>query len=127
MLLKVLRAKIHQARVTEANIDYVGSITLDPDIHESIGLLPGEAVLVADIANGNRFETYVLSGIRGSRSVCINGAAARLVRPGDHIIVMGFGYMTHEEAASNRPRIILLDEDNRIVRTLDEKPGQTAC
>jgi len=127
MLLKVLRAKIHQARVTEANIDYVGSITLDPEIHEAIGLLPGEAVLVADIANGNRFETYVLSGIRGSRSVCINGAAARLVRPGDHIIVMGFGYMTEDEARSARPRIILLDEGNNIVRSLEERPGQTAC
>ena len=126
MLLKVLRAKIHQARVTEANIDYVGSITLDPDLHEAIGLLPGEAVLVADIANGNRFETYVLSGVRGSRSVCVNGAAARLVRPGDHIIVMGFGYMSEAEARATKPRIILLDDANNIVRSFEERPGERA-
>lgn len=126
MLLKVLRAKIHKARITEANIDYVGSITLDPDLHEAIGLVPGEAVLVADIANGNRFETYVLSGVRGSRSVCVNGAAARLVRPGDHVIVMGFGYMTEEEARATKPRIILLDDDNHIVRSIEEGPGLKA-
>jgi aspartate 1-decarboxylase len=88
--------------------------------------VPGEAVLVADIANGNRFETYVLSGVRGSRSVCVNGAAARLVRPGDHVIVMGFGYMTEEEARATKPRIILLDDDNRIVRSIEEGPGLKA-
>ena len=126
MLIKVLRAKLHRARVTEANVDYVGSITLDPDIYESVGLLPGEAVLVADITNGQRFETYVLRGERGSRTVCINGAAARLVRVDDTVIVMGFGYVTPDEAAVLVPRIALLDDRNEIVRHLEERPGQTA-
>jgi aspartate 1-decarboxylase len=126
MLIKVLRAKLHRARVTEANVDYVGSITLDPDIYEHVGLLPGEAVLVADITNGQRFETYVLRGARGSRTVCVNGAAARLVRPGDVLIVMGFGYATAEEAAGLVPRIAVLDDRNEIVRDLEERPGETA-
>ena len=126
MLIKVLRAKLHRARVTEANVDYVGSITLDPDIYEHVGLLPGEAVLVADITNGQRFETYVLRGARGSRTVCVNGAAARLVRPGDVLIVMGFGYVTLDEAAALGPRIAVLDDRNEIIHDLEERPGETA-
>jgi aspartate 1-decarboxylase len=118
MLLKVLRTKLHRARVTQADIDYVGSIAIDPDLYEAVGMVPGENVLVADLANGNRFETYVLAGARGTGQVCVNGAAARLVRPGDHVIVMSWAYVTPEEAPGLKPRIALVDENNRVARML---------
>jgi aspartate 1-decarboxylase len=126
MFLKVLRSKLHRGVVTEANVDYTGSITIDPDLYEAVNMVPGQAVLVADVDNGNRFETYVLRGVRGSRTMCINGAAARLVNVGDRIIVMAFAYVTPEEAAALTPQIVLLNERNEIARRLDERPGQIA-
>ena len=118
MLLKVLRAKIHRATITQAEVDYVGSITIDRDLLEASGIVPGECVLVADLTDGARFETYVLEGERGSGIICINGAAARLVDVGDKIIVLAFGYVSAAEAESLKPRIVLVKEDNRIDRTL---------
>jgi len=114
MLLKVLRAKIHRATVTDACVDYVGSITIDRDLMDAAGILPGECVLVADLTDGDRFETYVMEGGRGSGTVCVNGAAARLVRAGDLVIIMAFAYASPEEAPKIKPRVVLVDDANRI-------------
>ena len=118
MLLKVLRAKIHRATITQADVDYVGSITLDPELIEAVGIVPGECVLVADLDNGARFETYVMLGERGTGTVCINGAAARLVEAGHKVIIMAFGYVEPGEAAAQKPVIVLVDAGNRVVRRL---------
>jgi aspartate 1-decarboxylase len=118
MLLKMLRAKIHRATVTQADIEYVGSIAIDPDLYEAVGILPHEEVLVADLNNGARFETYVIPGQRGSGVICVNGAAARLVATGDRIIVMAFAYVTPEEAKTLQPGVVLVDEKNRVAKRL---------
>ena len=118
MLRKLLRAKIHRATVTEADPDYIGSITIDRDLVDAVDLAAGECVLVADINNSNRFETYVFEGERGSGVICINGAAAGLVSVGDKIIIMAFGYEQDEAAGSVTPRVILVDEQNRVAQTL---------
>jgi len=118
VLLKVLRAKIHRATVTEAVIDYVGSITIDRELMDASGLVPGECVLVADMTDGARFETYVFEGEPGSGTICINGAAARLVNVGDEIIIMAFGYMSLDQAADFKPGVVLVDKSNKIARKL---------
>jgi len=118
MLLKVLRAKIHQATITEAEVDYVGSVTIDPELTEAVGIVPGECVLVADLSGGARFETYVMQGRRGSGTICINGAAARLVSVGDQVIIMAFAYVSPEQAKDFTASIVLVDEKNRIARKL---------
>lgn len=113
MLLKVLRAKLHRATITEARVDYVGSITIDRELLDLSGIRVGECVLVADLTDGARFETYVMEGAPGSGMICINGAAARLVTVGDRIIIMAFGYVEPGEADALEPRVVLVDEDNR--------------
>jgi len=118
MLLKVLRAKIHRATITEAAVDYVGSITIDRELMDASGIVTGECVLVADLADGARFETYVMEGKRGSGIICINGAAARLVDVGDLVIIMAFGYVTPAEAATLKPKVLLMNADNKIERVL---------
>lgn len=118
MHLKMLRAKIHRATVTDANIDYVGSITIDPDLYDAVGVLPYEEVLIADLNNGERFETYVMPGERGTGQMCVNGAAARLVHVGDRIIVMAYAYVTPDEAKKLQPNVVLVNEKNQIVRKL---------
>jgi len=120
MFLKMLRAKIHRATVREADIHYVGSITVDPLLYETVGMLPYEEVLVVNLNNGARFETYVIPGDRGSGQICVNGAAARLVHPGDRVIIMAFAYVTPEEAKTLHPAIVLVDDNNRAVRLLDQ-------
>ncbi len=114
MLLKVLRAKIHRATITEACVDYVGSITIDKDLLDASGILPGECVLVADLTDGQRFETYVFEGEAGSGVICVNGAAARLVDVGDKVIIMAYGYVSHEEAKTIKPSVVLVNDDNKI-------------
>jgi len=118
MLVKVLRAKIHRARITETHLEYEGSITIDEDLIEAAGLLAGEAVLVANVTSGTRHETYVLAGERGSGTVCLNGAAARLGEPGDVVIILAFAYLGPDELADHRPQKILVDEHNRYVREI---------
>ncbi len=118
MLLNLLRAKIHRATITEAEVEYVGSITIDADLLDATGILPGECVLVADLTDGARFETYVLQGARGSGVICINGAAARLVDVGDKIIIMAYAYVTPEEAKTLKPSIVLVDDKNKIIKKL---------
>ncbi|MBT3198766.1 MAG: aspartate 1-decarboxylase [Phycisphaerales bacterium] len=114
MLLKLLRGKIHRATVTEAMIDYVGSITIDKDLLDASGIMVGECVLVADMTDGARFETYVFEGEPGSGVICINGAAARLVNVGDEVIIMAYGYMESEEARALKPNVVLVDKANRV-------------
>jgi len=105
MLITVLKSKLHRIRVTEANIDYEGSLTLDPDDMEAVGIVPFEKLLVANVENGNRFETYAIAGGRGSRVCCLNGAAARLGKVGDRLIVMTFADVTQEEASQWQPKV----------------------
>ena len=125
MLIDMLKAKIHRATVTQAELHYVGSITVDEDLLEASGLLEYEKVLIVDVDNGNRFETYTICGERGSGIMCLNGAAARNVSVGDKIIVMGFCQMEPEEAASFKPKVILVDENNKITRVCNyEKHGE---
>lgn len=118
MLLNVLKGKIHRATVVQAELDYVGSITIDPVLCEAAGILEYEKVQVVDVNNGNRFETYVIAGERDSGMICVNGAAAHCVRPGDTIIIMAYASMTPEEFADpvNAPRVVFVDEHNRVAR-----------
>lgn len=116
MLVQLVKSKIHKVRVTEANLNYVGSITIDQDLMDAVGILPGERVQVVDNNNGARLETYTIPGERGSGVICLNGAAARLVQPGDIVIIMAYAWMTEEEAKSFKPRMVFPDsETNRIV------------
>ena len=105
MLISVLKAKLHRIKVTESNLAYEGSLTLDPDDMEAVGIVPYEKILVANVSNGNRFETYAISGRRGTRVCCLNGAAAHLGKVGDLLIVMSFVQMTPEEASGWQPRV----------------------
>ncbi|MBL9031963.1 MAG: aspartate 1-decarboxylase [Phycisphaerae bacterium] len=122
MLRKVLHSKIHQARVTAALPDYVGSITIDADLLEQSGMRPNDAVSIANCRNGERFETYILRGEPGSRKFEINGAAAHLVEVGDQLIIMHFALMTDEEHARHRPRVLIMGEGNRVSRTTHYEP-----
>ncbi len=118
MLLEILKAKLHRIRVTEACLDYEGSLTLDPDDMEAVGIVPYEKILVADVENGNRFETYAIAGKRGSHVCCLNGAAAHKGKVGDRVIVFAFCLLAPEEAAVHRPRIVVFDgKDNAMVST----------
>ena len=115
MILTMLKAKIHRAVVTESNLHYVGSITIDRDRMEVSGILEYEKVSVVDIDNGNRFETYVIEGECGSGVVCLNGAAARLVQPGDKIIIIAYCQVDAEEAEMHSPKIVFVGSGNKIV------------
>ena len=105
MTVQLLKSKLHRIKVTEARLDYEGSLTLDPDDMEAVGILPYEKILCADVENGNRFETYAIAGRRGSHVCCLNGAAAHKGRVGDRLIVMSFGMFTPDEAAVWQPRV----------------------
>ena len=105
MEIEVLKAKLHRIRVTEACLDYEGSLTLDPDDMEAVGILPYEKILCADVENGNRFETYAIAGARGSGVCCLNGAAARLGKVGDRLIVMACARMSEDDAAAWQPKV----------------------
>ncbi len=118
MLVTLCKSKLHRATVTQANLHYIGSITIDGALMEAAGLLPFERVQVVDVANGARFETYAVEGERGSRVVCLNGAAARLVHVGDPVIIIAYALMTPEEARVHRPTIVLLKSDNTVQETL---------
>jgi len=118
MLIKVLKSKIHRATVTAADPDYVGSISIDAGLCEAVGLVPGEAVLVADINNGARVETYVQMAPAGSGTICMNGAAARRISVGDLVIILGFAYLTPDELAGHCPRRVMVDAQNRPMQVL---------
>ncbi|WP_299353217.1 aspartate 1-decarboxylase [uncultured Porphyromonas sp.] len=116
MLIELLKSKIHRVTVTEANLSYVGSITIDQDLIDAANILPGEKVQIVNNNNGARLETYVIAGERGSGVVCLNGAAARLVQPGDVVIIMAYAWMTYEEAQGFKPAVVFPDSDtNRLI------------
>ncbi|PRX50510.1 L-aspartate 1-decarboxylase [Prauserella shujinwangii] len=115
MYRTMLKSKIHRATVTQADLHYVGSVTVDEALMEAADLLPGEQVSIVDITNGARLETYVITGERDSGVIGINGAAAHLVHPGDLVILIAYGQMDNAEAATFKPRIVFVDADNRIV------------
>ena len=114
MTVSLLRAKLHRIRVTEANLDYEGSLTVDADLMDAVGMFAYERILVADVENGSRFETYLIPGPRGSGVCCLNGAAAHKGAVGDRLIVMAFAQMTPDEAAAFVPNVDRLDENNRL-------------
>ena len=117
MLLEILKSKIHRACVTEANLHYIGSITIDEELIEATGLYPNEKVAVVNINNGERIETYVIKGERGSGDVCLNGAAARKVQPGDIIIIMSYAILDFEEAKTFKPWVIFPDtKTNKLLK-----------
>ena len=114
MLVTVLKSKIHCARVTEANLNYMGSITIDEDLMDAAGMLEGEQVHIVNNNNGERFVTYIIKGERGSGAICLNGAAARLVQPDDVVIIMAYAQMTPDEARQFRPTVIFPKPGNRL-------------
>jgi aspartate 1-decarboxylase len=121
VLRNFLLGKVHRAKVTRADLDYVGSITIDQDLIEAAGFLENEKVDIYDVTNGSRLSTYVIPGMRGSGEVGINGAAAHLVQKGDLVIIAAYGMMTPQEAALHRPNVVHVDEENRIVELAREE------
>jgi aspartate 1-decarboxylase len=121
----MMKSKLHRATVTGANLHYVGSITIDPDLMDLADLLPNEKVQIVNNSNGARLETYVIEGERGSGDMCLNGAAARLVQPGDTIIVISYGIYDRSEVAAHRPTVIVLDQFNQPVDVVAEEPPHT--
>jgi aspartate 1-decarboxylase len=120
MFLRLLKAKIHRATVTFTDVNYHGSITIDSNLLRACGLLPNEAVLVADCDNGNRFETYIIPGEPGSGVIGVNGAAARLTKVGNKVIIIGWIYAaTGQEVGQHRSRVIIADANNRVAQTID--------
>lgn len=115
MLYNMFHGKIHRATVTEANLEYMGSITIDSELLELSGILPGERVQIVDNNNGNRLETYVIAGERGSGVICLNGAAARKVVVGDTVIIIAYSMMTEEEARTFEPKVVMVDSNNHPV------------
>ena len=115
MTLHILKAKLHRIKVTESCLDYEGSLTLDPDDMEAVGILPYEKILVANKSNGSRLETYAIPGKAGSREFCLNGPAAKCGNVGDIVTIMAFSLFENEEAKCCTPRVIVLDENNRII------------
>ena len=124
MDITLLKAKIHRAVVTQADLDYVGSITIDAGLLREAGILEYEKVEIADLDNGSRFQTYAIAGEEGSGIICLNGAAAKCVNVGDKVIIMAYAYMTPEEAKTHKPTVLFVDEHNQIVRKANyEKHG----
>lgn len=116
MLYTIMHGKIHRATVTEANLEYMGSVTIDSELMEMAGILPGERVQIVDNNNGARLETYTIAGASGSGVICLNGAAARLVQPGDKVIIMAYAQMTEEEARRCEPKVVMVDEANKPLK-----------
>jgi aspartate 1-decarboxylase len=127
VLRHFLLGKIHRATVTRADLDYVGSITIDLDLAEAAGFVENEKIDIYDVTNGARLSTYVIPGARGSGEIGINGAAAHLVKPGDLVILASYGWMTAEEAAAHKPRVVHVDARNRIVHVHREERTPAAA
>lgn len=117
----MFKSKLHRATITQADLDYVGSVTIDRELLAESGILPGEKVQILNLSNGERFETYTIEGAAGSGTICINGAAARLVQVGDKVIIIAYALMDENEAKTFAPTVIVLDEKNRIVRIKHEE------
>ena len=125
MFRMMMNSKLHRATVTEADLNYVGSITIDSELLETAGMLPNEKVHVVNNNNGARFETYIIAGERGSGVICVNGAAARLVQRGDIVIILSYVYMSDEEARTHEPTVLIMDDKNRVEEIIREKQGMT--
>lgn len=125
MFRTMMKAKIHKARVTEANLNYVGSITIDQDLLEATDILPHEQVQIVNNNNGARFETYVIPGERGSGVICLNGAAARLVQVDDVVIIISYALISTEALATFKPKVALVNEQNQIINMLEQEPPLT--
>jgi aspartate 1-decarboxylase len=125
MFRTMMKAKIHRATVTEANLNYVGSITIDKTIMDALDILPNEKVQIVNNNNGARFETYVIEGEPDSGVICLNGAAARLVQPGDVVIIISYAMMSDEEARKHKPRVAIMGENNKIEQLLTEEVHAT--
>ncbi|ENQ3077791.1 aspartate 1-decarboxylase [Bacillus sp. JJ864] len=124
MFRTMMRAKLHRGTVTEANLNYVGSITIDEDLMDAVGIVENEKVQIVNNNNGARLETYVIKGERGTGVICLNGAAARLVQPGDKVIIICYGLVSEEKVLTHIPKIAVLDDNNQIVEMLGaEKAG----
>ena len=127
MLYTMFHGKIHRAVVTQARLDYMGSITIDEDLLDAAGILPGEKVQIVNNNNGERLETYTIAGERGSGVICLNGAAARKAQVGDVVIIIAYGLMDAKEAKQNEPKVVMVDGHNRIVADIGrEKANQTS-
>ncbi|MBS4194477.1 aspartate 1-decarboxylase [Lederbergia citri] len=125
MFRTMMNGKIHRATVTEANLNYVGSITIDGDILEKVGMVPNEKVQIVNNNNGARFETYIIEGEKGSGVICVNGAAARLVQPGDIVIIISYALVPEEKVHSHQPKIALMTKDNKIKDMIHYEPETT--
>uniref|UniRef100_UPI000B88D55C aspartate 1-decarboxylase n=1 Tax=Tindallia magadiensis TaxID=69895 RepID=UPI000B88D55C len=121
MMLNMFKGKIHRATITEANLNYVGSITIDKELMERANIIAGERVQIVNNNNGNRLETYVIEGERNSGIICLNGAAARLVQPGDTCIIIAYCWLSEEEAKTYKPNIVFVDEQNKPVEVSHEE------
>lgn len=125
MFRTMMKAKIHRARVTEANLNYVGSVTIDEDILEQVDILPHEKVQIVNNNNGARLETYVIPGEKGSGIICLNGAAARLVQKNDIVIIVSYAIVSDEELASYKPKVAIMNENNEIEQLIEQEPPLT--
>ncbi|WP_338470066.1 aspartate 1-decarboxylase [Niallia sp. XMNu-256] len=125
MFRTMMNGKIHRATVTEANLNYVGSITIDSAILEAVGMVENEKVQIVNNHNGARFETYIIPGERGSGIICLNGAAARLVQPGDTVIIISYALVSEEKLAYHQPKIAIMDQENRIIELIDKELEKT--
>ncbi|CAM2141098.1 aspartate 1-decarboxylase proenzyme [Paraburkholderia tropica] len=125
MYRTMMSGKLHRATVTEANLNYVGSITIDEDLIDAVGMLPNEKVQIVNNNNGARLETYIIPGQRGSGVICLNGAAARLVQEGDKVIIISYKMMSDQEAASHQPKVAVLNDQNKIEQMLGQEPAST--
>ncbi|MFK3936311.1 aspartate 1-decarboxylase [Alkalihalobacillus sp. NPDC078783] len=125
MFVTMMKSKIHRATVTESDLNYVGSITIDEEIMKAVNILENEKVQIVNNNNGARFETYVIKGESGSGQMCVNGAAARLVQPGDTIIVIAYAMMDAKEAVDFKPKVAIMNEDNTVKQLLGTEPAYT--
>lgn len=125
MLRMMLNSKIHRATVTEADLNYVGSITIDQNLLDAVGMLANEKVHIVNNNNGARFETYIIAGERGSGVICVNGAAARLVQRGDIVIILSYAYVMNENARDHKPTVAIMDADNQIKEIIHYEPEAT--
>jgi aspartate 1-decarboxylase len=121
----MMNGKIHRATVTEANLNYVGSITIDEDLLDAVGMIANEKVQIVNNNNGARLETYIIPGERGSGVICLNGAAARLVQKGDIVIIISYALIAEEKVAAHKPKVAIMDEDNRIKEIIHAEPALT--
>ena len=125
MFRTMMNGKIHRAVVTEANLNYVGSITIDTDILDAVGMVPNEKVQIVNNNNGARFETYIIPGERGSGVICVNGAAARLVQEGDIVIIISYAMIAEENVLNHEPKVAIMGEKNRIKDMINYEPEKT--